>query len=135
MRRELPFVYTGSAAASGAGLGLIFAPVAEAAPARRLAVFGSAIELTAARLIERRPGVVTQAWTTGRAHRLHRAGEVFTLGGAVAAGPWPGAAGPPPPRPAWPCSAAASCSASVPSRPASPPPRTRNTSWSRSATA
>ena len=85
MRRELPFVYTGSAAASGAGLGLLFAPLAEAGPARRLAVFGSAIELTASQLIDRRPGVVTQAWTTGRAHRLHRAGEVFTLGGAVAA--------------------------------------------------
>jgi Polysulphide reductase, NrfD len=85
MRRELPFVYTGSAAASGAGLGLLLTPVAEAGPARRLAVLGSAIELTASRLIDRRPGVVTQAWTTGRAHRLHRAGEVFTLGGAVAA--------------------------------------------------
>jgi hypothetical protein len=85
VRRELPFVYTGSAAASGAGLGLLFAPVAEAGPARRLAVIGSAAELAASRLIDRRPGVVTQAWTTGRAHRLRQAAEVLTLGGAITA--------------------------------------------------
>jgi hypothetical protein len=85
MRRELPFVYTGSAAASGAALGLLFAPVSQAGPARRLAVIGSAAELAASQLIERRPGLVTQAWTTGRAHRLRRAAEVLTLGGAVTA--------------------------------------------------
>ena len=38
----------------------------------------------ASRLIVRRPGVVRQAWTTGRAHRLHQAAEYLTLGGAVA---------------------------------------------------
>ena len=46
-RHELPFVFTGSAAASGAGLGLLAAPVSEAAPARRLAVVGAAGELAA----------------------------------------------------------------------------------------
>ena len=33
-RRELPFVFTGSAAASGGGLSMLLAPVAEAGPAR-----------------------------------------------------------------------------------------------------
>ncbi|EUA04859.1 putative formate-dependent nitrite reductase, membrane component, NrfD [Mycobacterium kansasii 824] len=36
----LPFVFTGSAAASGGGWGMVLAPVAEAGPARRLAVVG-----------------------------------------------------------------------------------------------
>ncbi len=84
-RRQLPFVYSGSAAASGGALGMIFAPVAEAGPARRLGAAGAAAELVASRLIERRPGLVTEAYTTGTAHRLRRLSEYLTLGGAVTA--------------------------------------------------
>jgi formate-dependent nitrite reductase membrane component NrfD len=83
--KELPFVFTGSAAASGGGLGMLLAPVAEAGPARRLGAAGAAAELLASRLIDRRPGLVTKAYTTGRAHHLRRASEYLTLGGAVAA--------------------------------------------------
>ncbi|MBM9504179.1 polysulfide reductase NrfD [Streptomyces sp. KK5PA1] len=85
VRRELPFVFTGSAAASGGGLGMLVAPVAEAGPARRLGAAGAVAELLASRLIERRPGLVTTAYTTGRAGRLRRAAELLTLGGAAAA--------------------------------------------------
>ncbi|MET9044790.1 NrfD/PsrC family molybdoenzyme membrane anchor subunit [Streptomyces sp. NPDC004362] len=84
-RRELPFVFTGSAAASAAGLGMLTAPVAEAGPARRLGAVGAAAEIVASRLIDRRPGLVTQAYTTGRPHRLRKASEYLTLGGAVTA--------------------------------------------------
>ncbi|MFD0504271.1 NrfD/PsrC family molybdoenzyme membrane anchor subunit [Streptomyces chiangmaiensis] len=84
-RRELPFVFTGSAAASAAGLGMLTAPVAEAGPARRLGVVGAAAEIVASRLIGRRPGLVTEAYTTGRPHRLRKASEYLTLGGAVTA--------------------------------------------------
>jgi len=84
VRRELPFVFTGSAAASGGGLGMLLAPVAEAGPARRLAAAGAAAELAASRLIERRPELETEAYTTGRAHRLRRWSECATLAGAVA---------------------------------------------------
>jgi hypothetical protein len=84
-RRELPFIFTGSAAASGGGLGMLLAPVAEAGPARRLGAAGAAVELVASRLLERRPGLVTMAYTTGRAHRLRRASELLTLGGAMTA--------------------------------------------------
>ena len=85
VRRELPFVYTGSAAASGGGLGMLLVPLAEAGPARRFAVAGAAAEVIGSRLIERRPGVVTQAYTTGRAHRLRRAAEYLNVGGLIAA--------------------------------------------------
>ncbi|WP_055490784.1 NrfD/PsrC family molybdoenzyme membrane anchor subunit [Streptomyces sp. TP-A0356] len=84
-RRELPFLFTGSAAASGGGLGMLLAPVTEAGPARRLAAVGATAELVAARLIERRPGLESKAYTRGRAHRLRRASEYLTLGGALAA--------------------------------------------------
>ena len=70
--RQLPFVYAGSAAASGGGLGMLAAPVAQAGPARRLAVAGAAGELAGSLLIDRRPGLPAQAVRTGPAHRLLR---------------------------------------------------------------
>ncbi|MEU6777063.1 NrfD/PsrC family molybdoenzyme membrane anchor subunit [Streptomyces sp. NPDC046759] len=84
-RRELPFLFAGSAAASGAGLGMLLAPLHEAGPARQLAALGASAELVAARLIERRPGLETKAYTRGRARRLRRASEYLTFAGALAA--------------------------------------------------
>lgn len=84
-RRELPFLFTASAAVSGAGLGMLLAPVAEAGPARGFAVAGAAAELVASRLIERRPALVTETYTTGRARRMRRAAEYLTLGGGIVA--------------------------------------------------
>lgn len=83
--RQLPFVFTGSAAASGAGWGLVFAPVGEAGPARRLAVVGAAAEVLASKVIDQRLGLTSQAYTTGKAHRLRKWSEYLTLGGAVGA--------------------------------------------------
>lgn len=81
----LPFVFTGSAAASGAGLGMLAAPVSESGPARRMAVAGAALEVAASRTMERRLGLSAEAYTTGRAHRLRQASEILTVGGAVGA--------------------------------------------------
>ncbi|MFV9634472.1 NrfD/PsrC family molybdoenzyme membrane anchor subunit [Mycobacterium neumannii] len=81
----LPFVFTGSAAASGAGLGMLLAPYDETGPARRMAVLGAGMEVGASRLMERRMGVEGEAYTTGRPHRLRQASEVLTVGGAVGA--------------------------------------------------
>ncbi|ROS44897.1 NrfD/PsrC family molybdoenzyme membrane anchor subunit [Amycolatopsis thermoflava] len=83
--RQLPFVFTGSAAASGAGWGMVWAPVAEAGPARRLAVLGAAAELVASKVVDQRLGLVSQAYTTGKAHRLRKWSEYLTLGGAAGA--------------------------------------------------
>ena len=54
----LPFVFTGSAAASGGGLGMLLAPVGESGPARRMAVAGAGLEVAASRLMEQRLGSV-----------------------------------------------------------------------------
>ncbi|KUI15296.1 polysulfide reductase [Mycobacterium lehmannii] len=81
----LPFVFTGSAAASGAGLGMLLAPYDETGPARRMAVLGAGMEVGASRLMERRMGVEGEAYTTGRPHRLRQLSEVLTVGGAVGA--------------------------------------------------
>jgi formate-dependent nitrite reductase membrane component NrfD len=81
----LPFVFTGSAAASGAGLGMLLAPVDETGPARRMAVTGAALEVGASRLLERRLGITAQAYTTGKPHRLRQWAEYLTVGGALGA--------------------------------------------------
>ncbi len=83
--RWLPYVFTGSAAASGAGLGMVCAAVAEAGPARVLGVLGAAAEVVAAKQVDRKLGLVGEAYTTGRAHRLRSWAERLTVAGAVGA--------------------------------------------------
>ncbi|MER7503200.1 NrfD/PsrC family molybdoenzyme membrane anchor subunit [Nonomuraea pusilla] len=79
--REMPFLFAGSAAASAGGLGMLAAPLAEAAPARRAAVLGAAVESVAARRMERRLGHVGEPL---RRSRLLRLGAALSLGGALA---------------------------------------------------
>lgn len=81
----LPFVFTGSAAASGAGLGMVLAPCDESGPARRMAVLGAGLEVVASRVMQQRLGLVGEAYTTGRPHRLRQLSEVLTVGGALGA--------------------------------------------------
>ncbi len=82
--RELPYLFTGSAATAAGGLGLVAVPPRAAAPAARLAVLGAAAELTAERLIDRRIGPAAAAYRTGRAGALLRAGQVLAVAGAAA---------------------------------------------------
>jgi Polysulphide reductase, NrfD len=82
---ELPFVFVGSALASASGVGLLAAPPAETAPARRLALAGAAIELAASRTIEARLGLLSEPYRQGRAGRLLNAGRALTLAGVLGA--------------------------------------------------
>jgi formate-dependent nitrite reductase membrane component NrfD len=84
--RELPFAFVGAAATAGGGMALATGPLAEVAPARRLAVAGAAVDLAATLALERRlhPAVAT-AYRTGRARAYVRAGEALTAVGAVGA--------------------------------------------------
>ncbi|WP_408004614.1 NrfD/PsrC family molybdoenzyme membrane anchor subunit [Pseudonocardia lacus] len=81
VRDELPFVFAGSAAASGGGFGMLCAPVEEAAPARVFAAVGAAGELLAAKRMEQRMGLIGEVYRHGKVHRLRRASEVLTLAG------------------------------------------------------
>ncbi|BFU44747.1 NrfD/PsrC family molybdoenzyme membrane anchor subunit [Krasilnikovia sp. MM14-A1004] len=80
---ELPFVFAGSALASGAGVGLIAAPCAQAGPARRLAVIGAALELYGAHRVETTKGILSEPYAQGRAGRLLRAGRALTALGVA----------------------------------------------------
>ncbi len=84
--RELPFVFVASAAAAAGGLGMLGAPVAQAGPARRLAVLGAVTELGAAHRMEASMGLAAETLHQGRAGRLTDASHVLTAGGAALAG-------------------------------------------------
>jgi formate-dependent nitrite reductase membrane component NrfD len=83
VRDELPFVFVGSAAASGGGFGMIAAPVAEAGPARTFAALGAAGELIAGRIMEHRMGLIKEAYEHGHVGRLRKASEAATLAGLL----------------------------------------------------
>jgi formate-dependent nitrite reductase membrane component NrfD len=84
-RRQLPFVFVGSAASAGAGWGLIAAPLEENAPALRMAVVGAAVELAAEQVMDRRLGMVAETLHTGTAGRRLKAAKALTAVGAVGA--------------------------------------------------
>jgi formate-dependent nitrite reductase membrane component NrfD len=87
--RELPFVFTGSAATAAGGLGMLAVAPVHAVQAVRFAVVGAAGELTAKSLLLRRLGDAAEPYQKGRAGTLMEAGEVLTaagLAGAVLAG-------------------------------------------------
>ncbi len=79
---ELPFMFAGSALASGAGVGLIAAP---GRPARRMAVAGAAIELAAGHRVETGHGLLSEPYHQGRPGKLLRAARALTVLGAVGA--------------------------------------------------
>ena len=86
-RRELPFVFAGSAAASaGAAAAIVTAP-AQAGAARRLAIAGALLELAATKAMERRLGqLVGEPYRQGAAGRLTRLAKGCTAaGGALVA--------------------------------------------------
>lgn len=82
-RDLLPFVFTGSAAASAGGLGMLVAPPAEAAPARRLAQYGALVELVASRQLEERRSPSVEAYLTGDARRCLTRASGLTAGGVL----------------------------------------------------
>lgn len=78
--RELPFLFTGSAAAAAGGLGMLAAAPDQALSARGTAVLGAALELAASHRM-RRHGLVTEPY---RQSRLLRAAGWLTTAGALA---------------------------------------------------
>jgi len=79
---QLPFLFAGSALASGAGAALVAVRDLPAPPVVRMAVIGAAVELGAARQIERSHELVAEPYLIGRPARLLRAGRALTALGA-----------------------------------------------------
>jgi formate-dependent nitrite reductase membrane component NrfD len=84
-RRELPFVFAASAAASAGGLAMFGTGVAQAAPARRLAIGGAIAALAMERRMEGSMGLSAETLHTGTARGLTAASRALTAGGALGA--------------------------------------------------
>jgi Polysulphide reductase, NrfD len=85
-RRELPFVFGGSAASSAGAAMTLLTPRPAAGPARRLAVGGAAVELAAVAAMERRLGELGEPYHQGKAGRYARAARALTAAGALTIG-------------------------------------------------
>lgn len=83
--RELPFLFAGSATAATGGLAMLAVPVAEAGPARRLAVAGVALDLAAEHRLESRLGMLAEPYQQQRPGRFLRAARGLNLAGAAGA--------------------------------------------------
>jgi hypothetical protein len=82
-RDAMPFIFTASAAASAGGLGMVVAPLAEAAPARRFAEFGALVELAASRRLESRRTPAMHPYRSGDARRCLSRARWLTAAGAL----------------------------------------------------
>ena len=78
-------MFAGSAALPAPALGLIAAPLAENAPARRMAVLGALGELAASNCWSAASGSSRERCTTGRAGTRLRAAKVLSAAGALGA--------------------------------------------------
>jgi len=87
-RQELPFLFGASAVASAGAAAAIAVPVAEAAPARRLAVGGVLVENVVFKAMERRLGMLGEPYSKAEAGKYKKVAVGCTLGGAaLIAGP------------------------------------------------
>jgi hypothetical protein len=85
-RRELPFVFGGSAMASAGAAAAILTPPSHARPARRLAVTGAAVEVGAMQVMQRRLGDLAEPYRDGPCGRCSGAARALTTAGAAALG-------------------------------------------------
>jgi hypothetical protein len=85
-RRELPFLFGSSAAASAGAAAAIAVPPAQAGPARRLAVGAVLVENALFNVMERRLGFVGEPYSQGEAGRYKKLAMATTLGGAALLG-------------------------------------------------
>jgi Polysulphide reductase, NrfD len=83
-RDELPFVFVSSASLASAGLAMVTTPVAEAAPARKLAMIGVVGDLAATRVMHHRMDpVAAEPLHEGRSGMMLRLSEALAVAGGI----------------------------------------------------
>ncbi|MHA3701219.1 NrfD/PsrC family molybdoenzyme membrane anchor subunit [Jatrophihabitans sp. YIM 134969] len=83
--RELPFVFAGSAIMAGGSLGALFGATDDVDAAHRMVMAGGLVELAAEQVMQRRMGIVAEAFEEGEAGRLMTAAKAATAGAVVSA--------------------------------------------------
>jgi hypothetical protein len=79
--RELPLVFVASGAEAAAGVALAAVPLAQVAPARRLAVAGAVAEFVTMQRMHKRLGMVGEPYRQGKGGALLRASQALALAG------------------------------------------------------
>jgi len=82
-RKELPWLFGASAAASAGAATALFLPIGESGPARRLAIAGVAAELGVMEAMHHRLGFVGEVYEQGAAGKLARTSKMLTAAGAA----------------------------------------------------
>jgi hypothetical protein len=82
-KRELPFLFCTSAAASAGAAAAIAVAPEDAGPARRLAVGGAIVENALMLAMEKRLGMLAEPYHQGEAGRYNKVAKACTLGGAA----------------------------------------------------
>jgi formate-dependent nitrite reductase membrane component NrfD len=82
-RRELPWLFGASAAASAGAAAAIFTDIEKAGPARRFALAGAAGELGLMEAMKLRLGFVGEVYEQGAAGKLARASKLCTAAGSA----------------------------------------------------
>jgi hypothetical protein len=82
-RRELPLLFAASSAASAGATAAIFTPPGNAAPARRLLIGGSALEIAVSEAMKRRLGGLAEPYEKQEAGRYERLSTVLTASWAA----------------------------------------------------
>jgi formate-dependent nitrite reductase membrane component NrfD len=86
--RHLPFVFVASASAAAGGMAMVATPLAEAGPARAMAMAGAVADLAISARMESAMGLVAEPMHQGNAGRYLKAAKILTAGGAI--GTWLG---------------------------------------------
>ncbi len=81
--RELPFVFVSSGSAAAAGFAMLATPVAQAGPARRLAIGATLVEMAAEQRMEASMGIAKEPLHDGQAGRLMRVSKMLNVAGAA----------------------------------------------------
>lgn len=84
-REQLPYVFVSSGASAAGGMGMVWAPLSEAGPARRMAIGGAAVELLMSQGMERAMGLSSKELHSGRAGQYVKAAYLLTASGAALA--------------------------------------------------
>jgi DMSO reductase anchor subunit len=82
-RRELPFLFVGSAASAAAGAAMIISPHHEQGPARRLAVLGSALDIAAESRLVQADRIERRSYRDGPAAPLLKTGRALAIAGGI----------------------------------------------------
>ena len=82
-RRELPWLFGASSAASAGAAAAVFTSVESAGPARRFALVGAIGELALMEAMRRRLGFVGEVYDQGAAGKLARASKLCTAAGSA----------------------------------------------------